>query len=219
MNPSLNISWEALALGIGVGPVCLASCGPLLAPWLIEQRRGLKQAARQLAAFLIARYGGYMLFATGAWGAGLALPQGTQTSVYAGAHLLLAVVLVQYAVGRWKQGECAAAGANHGIVTIGDKPSSSWGFALGFLTGLSLCPPFLAAGLRAAELRSLPLALLFFSLFFLGTAVWFLPLATLGWFRWKQPAAWMARLLLFLLAAYYAYVGLIALAGGLIHGH
>jgi hypothetical protein len=38
----------------------------------------------------------------------------------------------------------------------------SGALALGFLTGINLCPPFLVAGLRAAQLEHLSAALLFF---------------------------------------------------------
>jgi hypothetical protein len=32
---------EALALGFGSGPICVASCGPVLLPWLGAEPRGL----------------------------------------------------------------------------------------------------------------------------------------------------------------------------------
>ena len=56
----------------------------------------------------------------------------------------------------------------------------SGALALGFLTGINLCPPFLVAGVRAAQLEHLWAALLFFVCFFAGTAVWFLPFLSMG---------------------------------------
>jgi hypothetical protein len=39
--PFSAIAGEALALGLATGPVCLASCGPVVAPWLLAQPRGV----------------------------------------------------------------------------------------------------------------------------------------------------------------------------------
>ena len=88
---------------------------------------------------------------------------------------------------------------------------------LGLLTGLNLCPPFVAAAVRAAEAASLPAALLFFFLFFLGTLAWFPPFVLLGALRRAAAVAQVARITMLFLAAYYAYLGLVSLGGFLLH--
>jgi sulfite exporter TauE/SafE len=88
---------------------------------------------------------------------------------------------------------------------------------LGFLTGLNLCPPFIAAGVRAAETRSLSGAVLFFLAFFAGTAVWFLPAAAVSPLRRIPAAATVARMVLGLMAIYYAYLGLVGLSWRWLH--
>jgi len=80
------------------------------------------------------------------------------------------------------------------------------------VTGLNLCPPFVAAGLRATQEPNLTGVLLFFTVFFLGTSVWFLPSVSLGLLRRFEAIAVVARFTLFLLAAYYGYLAVIVLA-------
>ena len=136
---------------------------------------------------------------------------------------MLGIVLGIYAVGRWRHGGCAAATVGSGeqqLVTIGEAPRASriWAPAFGFLTGLSLCPPFLVAGVRVMEMRNVAPAMLFFVMFFVGTLVWFIPFLALGAMRWKEPFMLVARITLILLAAYYVYLGSVILVGRLLHG-
>jgi sulfite exporter TauE/SafE len=98
------------------------------------------------------------------------------------------------------------------LYQIGAKP-----LFLGLFTGLSLCPPFVAAGVRAAESRSLAASILFFLLFFVGTSVWFVPALAVSALRRMEPVATVARMTMVVLALYYAYLGVIGLSWGLLH--
>jgi Cytochrome C biogenesis protein transmembrane region len=163
-----------------------------------------------LGTFLSGRLAGYLGFSVLAWGVGLAAPTAPceRTLLFGLVDLGLAVTLAVYALGTRR---CAVASQRSRLVSIGERVRP-WGPpALGLLTGLSLCPPFLVAGARAAEMRSLPAAIAFFMVFFLGTAVWSLPLLFTGWLRWLPAVADVARIVLFLLAAWYAYLGIMAL--------
>ncbi len=206
------------------GPACIASCGPLLVPWTIERDRRVASNTVQLGMFLAARFCGYLVFASAAWALGRAIPSNpSTTTAYGIAHLAMGAVLGSYAVGRWRHGGCAAATVGSGeqqLVTIGEAPRASriWAPAFGFLTGLSLCPPFLVAGMRVMEMRSLAPAMLFFMMFFAGTLVWFVPFLALGIVRWKEPVVFVARITLIFLAAYYVYLGSVILVGRLLHG-
>ena len=79
--------------------------------------------------------------------------------------------------------------------------------ALGFLTGINLCPPFLVAGVRAAQLEHLSAALLFFVCFFVGTAVWFLPFLSMGFVQRTPAVVTVARMVAVLLACWYGFSG------------
>jgi hypothetical protein len=201
---------EALVLGLATGPVCLATCGPVVVPWLMVQPRGVRLHSRQLGLFLAARLAGYMVFATAVWLVGSSIPRAWtgRTWLMGGIEVLLAAALVVYAVG-WPHRRCAAAKEAGGLVRIGEAPSGrrSGALALGFLTGINLCPPFLVAGVRAAQLEHLSAALLFFVCFFAGTAVWFLPFLSMGFVQRTPAVVMVARMVAVLLACWYGFSG------------
>lgn len=212
---------EAVALGLASGPACVASCGPVLVPSLLAERPGWRLNARFLAAFMGTRLAGYLVFAALAWELGslLSIRPGVRAAVFGVVHLLMAVALLWYAhaVGR----PCAKACAGSELVKIG--PGARRGIPVaavfGFLTGVSLCPPFLAAGVRAAELGSMAAAIGFFALFFVGTSIWFLPFMGLSCVRRNEAVTTVARMAMLLIAGYYAYLGIIFLAGGHHYGY
>ncbi|MDR3718230.1 MAG: sulfite exporter TauE/SafE family protein [Bryobacteraceae bacterium] len=213
---------EALILGFGSGPVCLASCGPVLWPWLAAEGQDWRGDAGLLARFLSGRLAGYLAFAVAAWAVGLAVPgdAALRALVYGVANLALAVFLACAVL--WPRRACRAsgepAGPLHQIAPAGGARSlhAPAAVTLGFLTGLNLCPPFVAAGIRAAEAHSLAAALLFFVLFFAGTAVWFAPSVAIGRLRRYPAVPVVARITLAVLAFYYLYLGLVSCAA---YGH
>lgn len=218
---------EAVVLGFASGPVCVASCGPVLLPWLAAEPRGLRGTGQLLGVFLGGRLAGYLAFAVIAWMAGVALPvdAGTRTLIFGLANLGLGALLMVSAA--FPRRLCAAAhpGGPEASVAIGSArreplvqigPASRFrppaGLTLGFLTGLNLCPPFVAAGVRAAEERSLVGACLFFVLFFAGTTVWFLPSLAVSPLRRFEAVPFVARITMAVLALYYAYLGVVSLS-------
>jgi len=212
---------EALALGLASGPACMASCGPVLVPSLLAERTGLRVNTRYLSTFLGARFLGYLLFAAVAWelGALVSLPPGPRILLIGLIHVLLAGVLLWYAYSAGRA--CAQSCSRSELVSIGvtKKRAVSSAAALGFLTGLSLCPPFVAAGVRAAELGSVDAALLFFAVFFVGTSVWFVPFVGLGWVVRNEAVTTVARMAMALIGIYYGYLGLAMLLGREAYGY
>jgi len=212
---------EALALGLASGPACMASCGPVLVPSLLAERTGLRVNTRYLSTFLGARFLGYLLFAAVAWelGALVSLPPGPRILLIGLIHVLLAGVLLWYAYSAGRA--CAQSCSRSELVSIGvtKKRALSSAAALGFLTGLSLCPPFVAAGVRAAELGSVDAALLFFAVFFVGTSVWFVPFVGLGWVVRNEAVTTVARMAMALIGIYYGYLGLAMLLGREAYGY
>ena len=201
---------EALVLGLATGPVCLATCGPVVVPWIMVQPQGVRGHSRQLLLFLAARLAGYLVFACAAWLVGSAIPHSWtgRSWLMGGIQILLAAALVVYAAG-WPHRRCAVAKTTANLVQIGDAPVTkrSGALALGFLTGINLCPPFLVAGVRAAQLAHLSAALLFFFCFFAGTAVWFIPFLSLGFLKRTPAVVAVARMVAVLLAFWYGFSG------------
>ena len=212
---------EALILGLASGPACIASCGPVLVPSLLTERAGFLPHARYLSAFLAARLVGYMLFAMVAWelGALVSLPPAQRLLMMGIVYLLIACVLIWYAVSARRA--CAQSCADSKLVQIGDKKTRGLAGAasLGLLTGLNLCPPFLVAGIRAAQLGSMAAALLFFAVFFLGTSIWFVPFVGLGCIVRNQAVITVARMAMALIALYYLSMGIAMLLGKKTYGY
>jgi sulfite exporter TauE/SafE len=207
---------EPLALGFGSGPVCVASCGPVLLPWLGAEPRDLGTTGRLLAIFLGGRLAGYLAFAVVAWAAGLTIPVDlrTRTLIFGLANFGLAALLGFSAC--FPRRRCAQARDEHPtrLYQIGapDRFHPPAALTLGFLTGLNLCPPFVAASVRAAATHSLPAALAFFALFFAGTTVWFLPSLAVSALRRFSAVPAVARMTMAALAIYYAYLGVVSAA-------
>ncbi len=212
---------EALVLGLATGPVCLASCGPVVLPWMLVQPQGMRLHSRQLVLFLAARLAGYLVFAAAVWLVGSSIPHAWtgRSWLIGGIQVLLAAGLVVYAAG-WPRRRCALANTTSGIVQIGDapRPWRSGAMALGFLTGINLCPPFLVAGVRAAQLPYLSASLLFFFFFFVGTAIWFLPFLSLGLVRRTPAVVTVARMVAVLLACWYMFSGVSILIERVVYG-
>jgi hypothetical protein len=181
----------------------------------------MRLSTRYLYTFLGARFLGYLLFAVVAWGFGtlVTLPPAPRLLMAGVIHVLLAGVLLwhAYSIGH----ACAQSRSGPQLVTIGvaRKHGISGPAALGFLTGLSLCPPFLVAGIRAAELDSAAAALLFFAVFFVGTSVWFVPFVSLGYVRRNEAVTTVARMAMVLIALYYLFVGSAMLMGRHLYGY
>ena len=225
---------EATMLGLATGPICLASCGPVVLPWMLVQPQGIRVHARQMAIFLAARLAGYLVFASLLWSAGLVVSRvwSGRSWVFGGVQVALAAGLLVYAAA-WPHAGCALRRSHSSgpdpssasaLVQIGEPPAPSarprltGAAALGFLTGINLCPPFLVAGVRAAQLPTLTGALLFFALFFVGTAVWFIPFLSLGIIRRTPAFLTVARMAAVLLACWYAFSGASILIEKAIYG-
>lgn len=209
---------RAFLLGLSSGGACLATCGFLLGAFIVAERMTLKRSIVPVTLFLSGRLLGYGGWAVLSWLLGNVIflnPQGL--NVFAGADLVLGGWLIYYGISR-------PLGNSHeicpgSILKFLSPPTVSRQIffragILGLLSGLQLCPPFLAAIIDAARTGGLGGSLLFFLLFYLGTGVWFIPfpfIGTLGRFR---QVAQVARFCALPLGAYYIYSGLISLTGG-----
>jgi sulfite exporter TauE/SafE len=212
---------EALVLGLASGPACIAACGPVLVPSLLTERAGIRPHVRYLSVFLTARLLGYMIFAVVAWelGALVSLPPAPRLLMIGVVYVLLAGVLLWYAYSARRS--CAQPCAESKLVKIAENRNHgiTGAASLGLLTGLNLCPPFLVAGVRAAQLGSMAAALFFFIAFFLGTSIWFVPFISLGCIVRNQAVITVARMAMVLIALYYLSMGIAMLLGNKSYGY
>jgi sulfite exporter TauE/SafE len=196
--------------------MCVAYCGPVLLPWLGAEPRDLGTTSRLLAIFLGGRLAGYLAFAVVAWAIGVTLPvdMRTRTLIFGLANFGLAALLGFSACFPRRRRAQVADDGHPRLYQIGaaDRFRPPAALTLGFLTGLNLCPPFVAATVRAAATHSLPGALAFFAFFFAGTAVWFLPSLAVSSLRRFRAVPAVARMTMGALAIYYAYLGVVSVA-------
>jgi hypothetical protein len=162
-----------------------------------------------------------MIFAVVAWelGALVSLPPTPRLLLMGAVYVLLAGVLLWYAYSAKRS--CAQPCADSKLVQIGEMKTRGLAGAasLGLLTGLNLCPPFLVAGVRAAQLGSMAAALIFFAVFFIGTSVWFVPFVGLGCIVRNQAVITVARMAMALIAFYYLSMGIAMLLGKKTYGY
>ncbi len=215
---------EALLLGLSSGLACVASCGPVLLPWLVVEGRPLRGTASLLAVFLAGRLVGYVAFSVVAWMIGLALAvRGAPRSLAFGlSYLGLSVVLLANAAhtpeAKACEGPCPRVKEIERERSLRRTFRSLTPAVLGLLTGLAVCPPFVAATLRAAERQSLFGAMSFFLLFFCGTSVWFFPFVAVGKLRPGETLLGIARIATAIVGIWYGYLGATSVAGRLWHG-
>jgi sulfite exporter TauE/SafE len=207
--------FEAFMLGLSTGPVCLAYCAPILVPLVAadtddkEKKKPHKYAfsrtLRILGLFLLGRLGGYLAVGvvTGFMGSRLfnfeeGTPQGFVT-LSIGILLLVFGLIKNFP--RLKLCKIWPAG----------RSSAGWGVVLGFLTGLSLCPPFIAAITASAALGSLHGSVFYFLAFFIGTAVYVPPLILLGPLSRMEAVNQTARVCLVLTGSWFTFKGLMLL--------
>ena len=134
---------RAFLLGLAVGPTCLAYCAPALTPYLLAEGKSVRRSAAVLAQFLGGRLCGYLLFAVLAWWLHEAVVVRTGGRNFAAGlvFVVLAGLLACYALVPGTP-VCAAR-----------RIPAAWQqrfplvlpAAMGFLTGVNLCPPFVGA--------------------------------------------------------------------------
>jgi sulfite exporter TauE/SafE len=201
---------EPLLLGLSSGTVCLAFCAPVLVPYLLGEGGSIRRDAVVLTEFLLGRLAGYVLFALAAWLIGFSLlPSGAWRGfVFGPAYLVLSVLLIIYGF-ITPRSWCAARAV---------PPFAGASFlplVLGFLTGINVCPPFLMALTRAADAKSALDSVRFFLVFFVGTAVYFVPMPLFGALGSARVLKTVGRLAAGIIGVYYLYVGLVTLYGGM----
>jgi sulfite exporter TauE/SafE len=196
-------------LGLSTGPICLATCLPIVLPFAVSEDSGGSAVQRWffLARFLAGRLVAYAATGviTGLIASRLGFA-GSKIGIY--AWLVLSLLLIAYGLG---------AGVKHvGFCRLVTRSvgTHSFPYALGFLTGLSVCPPFLLALSYVVE-RSVNVmfAVVFFLSFFCATSVYVLPIGILGhlprqdWLRTVGRVAAVAAGFFFLWQALFSLVG------------
>jgi len=165
-----------------------------------------------VVGFLGGRLVGYMLFAVGAWLTHSVLVEDVprQRGVFGAVTIVLALVLIGYGFMASKP-SCQSAFLCR-ITGRLERVSPLWVPAgLGFLTGVSVCPPFLLALVSSVQLSALGQGLVFFAGFFVGTSIYLAPLPLVGLVGRHEKARLIGRLAAGVVGLIYLYSGVVSL--------
>ena len=206
---------QGFLLGLANGATCLAYCAPVLIPLMLGEGQRTRQNWGMLGKFLGGRLAGYLLFGLLAWLLSQMIlgASAYRNLILGAAYVVLAALLAVYGLSKTP---AACAGSLKGARKFLRQWPALLPLGLGFLTGLNLCPPFLAAFTSAANAGSLGASLVFFLTFFVGTSLYFLPMAFVGLMSRVSALRTVGKLAALLMALYYAYSGIIYLAGGIV---
>jgi sulfite exporter TauE/SafE len=194
---------EGVLLGLSSGLFCLASCAPALVPFIMGEDRRLRGTAGALAGITAGRFAAYMLVGGLVGAAASALQGPLLTTVSSIAMIALAVVLIAFSLRGSETLSC--------LCTFGKLPAAGMPVAVGFLTGISPCPPFLLAISRAAALGSLVSGIGLFAGFFAGTSVYLLLFVPLGCAGRYEQVRTIGRIAAVIAGIFYLVIGVIGL--------
>lgn len=209
------LSMDALLLGLASGVVCIGYCAPVLVPYMLGQQAGVAANAGIVARFLAGRLAGYLFFSIAAWvfQASVLRSLVVRDALVGSSYVILSVLLVIYGFSReWAHG-CAARNNGPLLARLDKLWPPLVPAALGLMTGLTICPPFLLAFTAAVQKTSLTGSVAFFLLFFCGTSVFFLPFPLIGTLRRFATLSAVGRLAAGIMGLYYFYAGLALLIG------
>ncbi|MBU4332595.1 sulfite exporter TauE/SafE family protein [Patescibacteria group bacterium] len=196
----LSIISQPFLLGLSSGLFCLSYCVPFVAPYLVSEKRPWKKSIVILGQFIGGRLLGYLVF--GAIIGYLGFQFNTlYVNILANLSLLLmSAVMILYALNviRWKKQKLCAI----------RFPVKKVPFLLGLLTGINFCPPFILALNLVFTLHNTLAGVVFFAFFFLGTAIYLIPLlfiAPLGYINYVRKAARFAALVIGIIYLFYEF--------------
>ena len=176
---------EPLLAGLSTGLFCCFSCVPVLAPVFAAEARGARGTVRIWLEFLGGRLAGYLLLGAASSFLGARFGECLLHRISAGAMMVLALVLVAYALGLRKPESAACAGVA--------RRKRTTPFLLGLLLATNACPPLWLSVAYVFTLHDWLRGLAYFLVFFAATAVYLVPLLFVGGLgRWPE-FRWIAR--------------------------
>lgn len=168
--------------GLSVGVYCLGLCLPVFLPVLLSQKRTTKKSFWLVIEFSLGRLAGYLFFGLIFGWIGQIVKSNFIHIIASLANIWLGILMILYSLGTIDKKFCSIAYFN----------KLKWPFLLGFLTGVNICPPFLASLAYVFNLKDALGSLAYFFMFFLGTSTYIIPSAILGifsGFNWLQKIA------------------------------
>ncbi len=168
----IEIAVHGFLLGLATGHICLATCGPIYLPMLLIKGGSLKDGFTMLMQITAGRFITYALFGIIAGFSGALLPDNFRVFLSGVSYLIITVLLLKTAFEKSKDSCNTGCGSK--------KLKAANPFIMGAVMGLSLCPSFLLALIRAVDLSGPLAGLVLFTAFFASTTLYILPLSVIG---------------------------------------
>lgn len=205
----MNIS-EGVLLGLGTGSACIASCGPVLIPYLLGENKGIGRNFSYVFLFLTGRLVAYLTIGLVAGIAGKLIfqPSSYMVVITGISYLLLSALLIYYGFFQFKEVCMGKAQTKIALKHFKGMPYMA-PLIGGLLTGLNVCPPLILAATAAAATHSIFNSLIFFMMFFIGTSVYFIPLPLIGAFKKQQALRVIGKFAAILAGLLYLYKGIV----------
>jgi len=176
--------FNGLLLGLSMGIFCLAYCGPIFLPQILAQKEKFKGWG-VFIKFNLGRLLAYAIFGALFGFLGAEFHELYFLNFADWLIIFLSCLLILYGLGLSlpKLKLCA-------LIKKVQFP-----FVSGFLVGINICPPFLLALTYNFKIGGILNGIIFFIMFFIGTTLYFIPLAFFGFFQktdWIRKAARIA---------------------------
>lgn len=199
---------EGFLLGFASGTICLTYCAPVFIPFLLTEGNKTIKNYLLLFEFLLGRLFGYLMFGVIAFFMGKIISSfmSYRNTIYAIVYIILSLTLILYVFSKSKK--CSQKKILIFISKHIKNQNSIMPLLTGFLTGLNLCPPFVAAFSDASNSRYIFESIFFMFTFFLGSSLYFIPIPLLGFIKNKTIIPILSKLILSGVAIYYLYLGL-----------
>lgn len=163
---------QGFLLGLAMGTTCVATCGPIYGPFLLQRQRSVGGSFRALMGIFAGRFVTYAAFGMVAGLIGAKATILHRPMFRFSAYLIAAALLIVSTVININfEKRCAVSRWSRFIYNP---------FILGAVTGLNFCPSFLVALTKAIMLAGALAGMLFFISFFVGTSIYMLPLSLFG---------------------------------------
>lgn len=204
---------NSFILGLSSGSACVVTCGMVMFPYLMSGNAGVRKITIDLSLFMLARFVAYLILATATWYFGQAIFRNPIIKNFLPGilYVSLSIILVYYSISSHKSA-CPA----KMLSTINNKRIIP--IILGLVNSIGFCPALLIALTEGATQDSLLMSYATFSTFFIGSAIWFIPIPFAGKIKKVEILKTIGILATGLAGIIFMIKGITILIGGFING-
>ncbi|PWR69826.1 sulfite exporter TauE/SafE family protein [Methanospirillum lacunae] len=191
---------SGILLGLSTGLFCLASCAPIMVPFMLGEKRNLKKIVSTTINLSIGRLCAYILIGTAVGIFAANLEENLFHKIGGAALVLVSVLLLLYTF--------SLIPIHPRFCGCNPKIQSNIPVLFGFLTGINICPPFLLAISYAISLGNLLGSILLFLGFFIGTSIYLVLLIPVGYVGKYENFRVVGRITAILSSIVFFFVGI-----------